>query len=213
MDNKEKIELMRRRIEFFYNEHRINARKHHHNHFYFFKDFTEFCQENFVIVDYCFYLGEYCKDNRKWLSDYKRWEQYKYNDEIIRRMSCILEGLVIETLFEHQDKGKERLEEIRYRLQERWFSNGATNDELIYKNGRRYLIYAFMTGLMNVTDDEIDKFWEFQYELIERDEDEAYELLSDLRYASYQDHYDTDYTPENAVMDALKNGNGELLGF
>ena len=98
-------------------------------------------------------------------------------------------------------------------MEERWFSNGGTQNELKNKNGRRYLIYAFMTGLMNVTDDEIDKFWEFQYELIERDEEEAYELLSDLRFASYQEYEDTDYSTENAVMDALENGNGELLGF
>ena len=128
-------------------------------------------------------------------------------------MSCLLEGLIIETLFEHQDKGKERLEEIKCRLEERWFSNGGTKSELKNKNGRRYLIYAFITGLMNVTDDEIDKFWEFQYELIERDEEDTYELLSDLRFASYQEYEDTDYSTENAVMDALENGNGELLRF
>ena len=128
-------------------------------------------------------------------------------------MSCLLEGLVIETLFEHQDRGKKRLEEIKYRLEERWFSNGASPNELKDKNGRRYLIYAFMAGMMNITDEEIDKFWEFQFESIERDEDEAYELLSDLRYASCQEYEEADYSPENAVMDALEKGNGDLLGF
>ncbi len=79
MENKEKIELMRKRIEFFYHEVRLDERKRHLDKYTFLNDFTKFCEEDFFIIDYCFYLGEYCKQNRKWLSDYKKWEQYKYN--------------------------------------------------------------------------------------------------------------------------------------
>lgn len=213
MDNKEKIELMRKRIEFFYHEVRLDARKRHLDKYTFFNDFTKFCEENFFIIDYCFYLGEYCKKNRKWLSDYKKWEQYKYNDDISRKMGCLLKALVIETLFEHGENGKKRLEEINYRLEERWFSSGGTKTELFYKNGKRFLVYAFMAGLMDVTDEEIDKFWDIQYDYIDKDEEEAYKLLSDLGNYSYPEDERTDYTPENAVMDALENGNGDAIGF
>jgi hypothetical protein len=70
-----------------------------------------------------------------------------------------------------------------------------------------------MAGLMDVTDEEIDKFWDIQYDYIDKDEEEAYKLLSDLGNYSYPEDDRTDYTPENVVMDALENGNGDAIGF
>lgn len=210
MEKIEKIEFMRKRIEFFYPEDRIAAEKYCRR-YTFLNDFTQFCKDHFSIVDYCFYLGEYCKINRKWLSDYKKWKVYIYNYDIDRKMSCLLEALIIETLFQYGKNSK--LEEILSILKERYGASVTSEEKSNYINDKRSLIYAFMAGLMDVTDDEIDKFWVYQNYLIDKEAEEAHKVFSELRSYSYQESEQTDYTPENAVMDALERGDGDATGF
>lgn len=265
MENKEKIELMRKRIDYFYKERRLDALKYHCND-KTFKDFALFCEKSFNVVDYCFYLGEYCKKNRKWLAEYSKWENYKSNDFIIEKMCLIIKALIFEIQLDHEGRNNKILNEINSILDEsnyQFVENGDVSD---IKNARMYLVYSFMAGLMDVVDDEIDSFWKTQYGFIERREhlkktDEQFMNKREERQSDVSDDveekeddgtiifddgrtvireyefydkdgilqkerrttyypfrpikrkYDNVRNPEDMVMDALMNGNGDAIGF
>jgi hypothetical protein len=167
MEKVKKIELMRKRIEYFYNEFRIHAMESkyysYYSKYYRFEDFVTFSKTNYEIVSYCFYLGEFCKENRKWLSDCDSWRRYNVNDEIKKKMYCLIKSLLFEVRMMYPNLGEKRIEEIERRLDEKWYLS-TDQDKNVSENGKQFLIYAFMAGLMNVEEHEIDDFWEWQEE-------------------------------------------------
>lgn len=201
MEKNAKIGMMRSRIEFFYNEYRLKAMESlshgRYYRYYAFDDFAEFSMQNFVIIDYCFYLGEFCKTNRKWLANYESWRRYKYADEIKRRMYCLMKSLLFEVELAHPEKGRKIMEEIYGRLDERWYVSTDEKEKKM-KNGQKFLIYAFMAGLMDVNEEEIDDYWHSQDVLMEEAERENEEFWQS-RYNSGWD----DYTIEDSISDAL----------
>lgn len=201
MEKVEKIELMRKRIEYFYNEHRLNAMESlsYIKEYYRFEDFVEFSMQNVEIIDYCFYLGDFCRTNRAWLSDCNFWRRYKFNGE--RNMiHCLIKTLLLEVTMKYPNQGRKIIEEIDCRLDERWYTP-SDRGEREMKNGRLFLIYAFMAGLMNVTESEIDEYWRFREELME-------EEITKMEESRRWD--DDNYTLEDSLYDAL-GGNMDAI--
>ena len=208
----EKIETMRKRLEFIFPNYQIEALNKHQYSYYDFSDFSDFCKKNKSMIETCFYFGEYCKKNRTWLSDYNKWKPYRINGKLIKEMSMLLKSLVFEAQVANPHRDNSVLEQINIQIEE--IVNGERPNSLKKaSNEGIFLTYSFMAGLIAITDKEIDDFWELQYQKQRKEDEELDEFFTGIDNIDEECYSQTTKTPEDTIMDALENGHGDNFGF
>lgn len=205
-EERNKIDNIHLRVKFLFPGYGANKNNH--------IDFLQFCLKNKELVNICFYYGEYCRRNREWLCNYKKIDKYNTDTvsvELIDRMANVLKNLIFESQLAYPENKNDNLEIINFKLGEKHYM-GSNATVSINKDDKRFLVYAFLAGLLDMTDDEINTYWKDQWEIEEKEAREMERLMSDMYYDDSED-YVTDYTPEDAVMNALENGCGENFGY
>lgn len=207
-----KIDMFIERLDFLHPNAKVHAHKESDYQWYnkIKQENSNFAKQYFSEVEYCFYLGDYCRKNRPWIADYQKWRNLSFNDNIYRKMWYILKAIITEMRIEYGETNS-IIESINCKLGNfPYVINSKSSQEDI--TVKRHFVDFFMIGLMDISNENIEKFWTKKYDEIDK---ETYEFFQSLRADCESDDFNerTDFSAENNVMDALENGNGDYYGY
>lgn len=210
-----KLEMFISRLDFLFPDAKIRALKEYKYDWYNKRkqENIDFAKKYFSEVEYCFYLGDYCRKNRPWIADYQKWQNFSFNDNIYRKMWYILKAIITEMQIEYGETNS-IIESINCKLGNfPYVIDSKSSQEDI--TTKRHFVDFFMIGLMNISNEDIEKFWAEKYDEINKECQETHEFFQSLRADCDSDDFNekTDFSAENNVMDALENGNGEYYGY